>query len=620
MVQAKPAHDPLTYERALPLDLLPYQERTDKYYSVGTAFAIGHGRYVTAGHVLLAGLDSLWGPPELRDNQGNVYPIDKIEKFGLRRDFAVFTLAGKPMGAALKIDSKPALDQVVYAVGNALGTGVVIRDGLYTSNTPERQDGTWKWMRFSAATSPGNSGGPLLDKDGGVIGVVLAKSPSENLNYALPIREVLDAPNDQAVLDERTAYSLDVLAGALQTDILKAKFALPLDLSDFYRTYGDLVNKHEDAQQDALLKREASNLFPNGPGSSRLLNNDPDRMFFPALVERDSSGKWDDVLANNTRLTLDANGYIDAGELGHQWLFHIRRPDNLDPAAFYGNAKTRMDLLTKTGKLHRPVGSERIKIISLGKPIQELQLIDRWQRPWRIDVWPLPFLNAKLVACFLPVPDGSMVMVRTTPSAGLHDAILDFDQRVNFVYVSYTGTLAQWKAFLAEPSLLPGAFHDIRINFDYGQRFSYTSHRMAFSYTPALQAITPDSRLELAFSYFPDGSQVVWDVGDVMVWKTSTDSNHDHINVLRWHAPPAGSDEDLTSRWLKVLKREHPYDGVARSENDVMKIDGVVVPQKADAKPKVLYSVFYGVDGEHPQDFMKDKLKLLMKHLQVSEH
>ena len=32
VVAAKPANDPLTYEKPLPLDLLPFQERTDKYY------------------------------------------------------------------------------------------------------------------------------------------------------------------------------------------------------------------------------------------------------------------------------------------------------------------------------------------------------------------------------------------------------------------------------------------------------------------------------------------------------------------------------------------------------------------------------------------------------------
>src|SRR5579863_1636118 len=93
VVAAKPVDDPLVYEKPLPFEVLPYQERIDKYYSIGTAFSIGGNRYVTAGHVLMAILGGLWGPPTLRDADGHVYAIDKIEKFSLERDFVVFSLA-----------------------------------------------------------------------------------------------------------------------------------------------------------------------------------------------------------------------------------------------------------------------------------------------------------------------------------------------------------------------------------------------------------------------------------------------------------------------------------------------------------------------------------------------
>src|SRR5690606_2935416 len=83
VVAAKPVDDAIRYEKPLPLDLLPYQQRTDKYYSIGTAFYMGDGRYISAGHVLMTGIGSLWGPPELRDAAGHVYPIDKIKKFSL---------------------------------------------------------------------------------------------------------------------------------------------------------------------------------------------------------------------------------------------------------------------------------------------------------------------------------------------------------------------------------------------------------------------------------------------------------------------------------------------------------------------------------------------------------
>jgi hypothetical protein len=57
VVLKKPEHDPLTYEKPLPLDLLPFVERNDAYRSIGTAFALGHNTYVTAAHVFGAGVD-----------------------------------------------------------------------------------------------------------------------------------------------------------------------------------------------------------------------------------------------------------------------------------------------------------------------------------------------------------------------------------------------------------------------------------------------------------------------------------------------------------------------------------------------------------------------------------
>jgi len=621
VVQAKPANDPLSYEKPLPLELLPYQERTDKYYSIGTAFAIGHGRYVTAGHVLLAGLDSLWGAPALRDAGGHVYPIGQIEKFDLRKDFVVFTLAQSPgKDVALPLDRTPALNAVVYAVGNALGTGVVIRDGLYTSDTPEQQDGAWKWMRFSAAASPGNSGGPLLDKDGKVIGVVLMKSANENLNYALPIREVLDAPADKAVLDTRTLYQLDLFSD-VQNGQLKAQFALPENLAAFYRD----MQSRRDANGDALLKqllaREAPELFPNGKGSAQLLHQQTRLDGFPTLIVRGSDGVWQRHGNAGHDYDLGHNGFAAVGAVGRNGMVRIRRPDDVDAARFYASAKLRMDLLARAGLFHRAVASENVKITSFGQPEEERTYLDRWQRPWHVAVWPIPYANMLMVAYSLPTPEGCAMLLRMVPAASRHDTQLDLDELANFVHLTYEGNLAQWKGFLAMPALQPAAMRDIHIAFDYGQRFSYDSPRMAFAYPSTLQAVQPDNLLWLGFRFFLDGGKPVWDVGIVDVWKTQAGDDHDNVDVQRYIAPPAGLDEDLTSRWRKLSERSFPYNGEARFEDGLMKINTVVAPTAVrTAAPGVLYTAFYGTAGNQPQAQMKDKLDLLTRDLRVKEH
>jgi hypothetical protein len=615
VVAAKPSHDPLTYEKPLPLDLLPYQQRTDKDYSIGTAFALGGNRYVTAAHVLMIGLDSLWGPPELRDAAGHVYAIDKIEKFALRKDFAVFSLAAQPPDVAtLQIDGKPVLDQAVYAVGNALGTGVVVRDGLYTSDTPEQQDGQWKWIRFSAAASPGNSGGPLLDQDGNIMGVVLMKSPNENLNYALPISEVLNAPANAAVIDKRSSSGFDLFDTTI-TGTFDAQFALPMSLAGFYARLQSLQQGYEDSQLQAVLAKDPDQVFPRGIGSHEALYGVPGFFAFPTLLRRNSAGEWQPGGKRAAKVPLSDNGYVAIGLVGHNLLFHLRKPDDVSDRQLYGDTTRLMDALTKTGLFRRDIASERIKITGFGKPGLDTAYTDHWQRHWRVLTWPMSFANRRVMVFALPVPDGYDGFVRELPASEDHDYLINMEAMTDFFYLSYHGTLAQWKDYLQNTTLLPMAFKTIHIDADYGRGFSYASQRVDFVITPQVQKIQADSELTLEFMYFPDHDKVAWGVAGIQLKVDANDK--DWVNVQRHFAPAPDLDEAYQSPWHKVESRQHPWDGTAFTNNDVTRIVKVVT--SPDKDPSVLYSVFYAIDGSRSQDFMQGKLDMLMKDLHVHE-
>jgi len=617
VVAAKPVNDPLTYEKPLPLELLPYQERNDKYHSIGTAFAIGHNRYVTAGHVLLAGVGSLWGPLQLRDAKGHVYAIDKIEKFSLRKDFAVFSLATQPGGeAALPIDVKPTLNTAVYAVGNALGTGVVIRDGLYTSDTPEQQDGQWQWLRFSAAASPGNSGGPLLDQDGKVIGVVLMKSANENLNYALPISEVLNAPEHLAVIDERAPYQFGVFDTTL-SNVFKAQFTLPASPADFNASFLKARNAYADSQLKALLAQESARLFPRSAGSSRLLHSVPSLDSFPRVIVRNSNGDWDLSAKLGPRTPLSDNGYLAVGEAARSLLFHVRKPDSVSAGQLYHDPAQLIDQLLKAGLLRRTVGTERIRITALGKPQQDAVYTDAWQRHWQVRVWPVPYINGLVITFSLPVPDGYATLLQITQPANEHEHLIDMRALTDFVQVAYDGTLAQWHDYLAQTALLPGVLHDIRIDADYGGRFSYASPRLDFSFGPTLQAITPNSTLTLGLGYFSEHGKVVWDVGDVRVKADASDPYR--INIERHVQPSADLDDAFQSEWRKLVQQQPPLDGVPYSADGAMRV-AKAVPLAAGASPDVRYTVFHGVVGSTPPATAKAGLDQLLKDLHIHEH
>lgn len=615
VVIPKPASDPLTYEKPLPLDQLPFQERNDKYDSVGTAFALDGGRYVTAGHVLELGIGSLTGEPALRDASGRVYAIDQITRFSLQQDFVEFTLKEPPAITALQVNADPAMNDVVYAVGNALGTGIVIRDGLYTSQTPEDEDGRWKWIRFSAAASPGNSGGPLLDKDGKVIGVVLMKSPGENLNYALPISEVLKAPANLAVADKREVYELDAIEDK-HADTFKAQFALPKSFADFSAEFQKLRNANTDRELREMLAENAETMFPKGQGSSRVLHASSDDDPFPGLLHRGDDGIWRIARPRPNKTPLSPNGYVTWASWGNQLLFHLRKPDDVSSKQLYGDPKLFMDLMHKGMPLKRRVGAESIKITSLGQPSEQQTLTDAYQRQWQAMAWPLPYENTKIIVFALPVPDGYAGMLRMTSVRGEYENRADLKTLADFIHLGYQGTLAQWREYLAEPQWLPAALKDINLRFDYGQQLAYKSQRVEFSYTPAVQAIDKDSQLSLGLSYFRDQDKVVWDVSRIIVKVNANDAGG--IGVIRRAAPSDDLDDDYRSQWDKLLRRKHPYDAAPYSKDDVSAIITVGGPPLAeDAKPDVLYQVSFAVEGPHPDEEMKGKLKLLLDTLRV---
>jgi len=616
VVAAKPENDPLSYEKPLPLELLPFQERNDKYYSIGTAFAIGQNLYVTAGHVFQPLMGGLWGAPALRDGSGKVYAVAKIEKFSLDRDFVVFSLASPPDIVPFETNSSPELNSVVYSVGNALGTGIVLRDGLYTSNTPEDQDGRWNFIRFSAAASPGNSGGPLLDRNGKVVGVVLRKSPNENLNYALPIGEVLKAPDHVAEADSRLTYRIGVM-DTVQIGIFKMRFSLPLDFADFAVAFLAQQDAFADRQLADLLKKDSDRLFPNGAGSQRLLHGLATLNTYPSLVSRNGDGIWNLFAKPENKTPLAGNGYVQLGVAGGNLMFHWHRPDSVSAKQAYDTPDRLIGDLLQSGFLHRIVASEQVKINALGKPAEETIHTDRWLRRWQVRIWPLAYANMLFVTFALPVPDGYDVIAQIVPAGQRHDHIIGMQAQTDFIEAAYEGTLTQWKDFLGEKGLLPSLFTRVKADFTKDGGFAYASDRARFSVAPEVEAVTPQSVLTLGLGWFGDSGNVVWDSSIIRLKRTADDN--DWLNVQRHIKPSEGLDQSLASEWEKIVQRQHPFDAVIRTENDITKITGVLAsPAEGESAP--LYTAFIGVSGVTTQDVMKAKLDVWLKDFRVTEH
>jgi hypothetical protein len=613
VVLRKPDTDTLTYEKPLPLDLIPFVIRNDHYWSIGTAFAVAPDTYVSAAHVLLATVGSEHGAPALRDGAGHVYPIDRVLKLSVDKDFAVFTVTGAPPAVPLPVSSTHTIDDTVFAVGNALGEGVVVRDGLLTSETPEDQDGRWKWLRFSAAASPGNSGGPLLDASGRVIGIVLAKSPNENLNYALPLQMALEAPQQTSV-DLRYSVRLPYARQA-QVSTLKAELPLPKPFADFAKEYRELRRKTTQRDRELVQGALADQLFPRGRSGKLLamVYSSP----LPTFVQEDSGDAWDIIAPDNTvSQDLPDRGLVAVGDSLGARVFRVRRPGGASDAAFYHDPGPFMDMVLKGLKLPRQVGNQEIRVTSLGRAPQQRTLEDSQGRRWQVTSWSLGHADSYLLCYALPTPEGYVGMVGVAPASEQEALDSYLGELTDVLYVSYSGTLAQWLAFLSRPELRPRAFDHLTLALD-DRQVNFRSPRLALQIPRDLAGFSAGSELTLNMTYLLEGKKLSWDIGGVYLYKDPDE--HTFVGVSRHPKPREDASHDVLETWEQMRTHGPGFNRIAGHDPEFKSYwihDSVSAPvlqnPGLDPDAAVLYDVFYSTStSAYPQDLEEAERRLI---------
>jgi serine protease Do len=617
VVVGKPDTDPLSYEKPLPLDLLPFAERTGKYRPVGTAFAVGHGRFVTAAHVIAVGCGSQFGPIAIRDESGKIYLLDKILKYSEAEDYAVFTVNDAPRVTALDAHDRPALNDPVFAVGNAYGEGIVIRDGLYTSDTPEEREGRWKWLRFSAAASPGNSGGPLVDRRGRVIGVVLRKSPNENLNVAVAIDQVLKGSEEWATFEGRFPYRFPMMRASDATETTE-RFSLPKPIAEFY-------SAALTATKDALVKAQTqyqtqhgARMFPHGADSQPLLHS-LYTAAFPRAIEERSDGVWGVSEPKPQRSQLDQNGYVETAPFPGATLVRLRMPDDVKWADLYANSKLFMDLVLKGMPVRRSVGSDSVRVTSLNKATTDTTFSDAYGRTWQVRTWLEPDNDSVVISIALPTPQGYVALVAQRPTAVQAIMLDDLRSLTGFVYLSFAGTLKQWQDYMSASMERPNVLRSLEIHWDYGKEFRYRSKRFNLVVPDALRKIEPESLLVLAFTYFAAGDTTVWDVGGVYLEEAQQKGKW--IYVIRHQHPSPGLPEGFAERWHTIETRAHPYTGAAYSTNGGTRIDSIETFKDVNvSSSSIVYSITATAEGTQDQASMKHALDALRAGVTILEH
>ena len=187
--------------------VLTVSGRDGKGASLGTGFvASADGLIATNFHVIDVGRAIT---VELAD--GKHYEASEVHAADRERDLAVIRIDAKGLAPLRLGDSTKMKDgQAVVAVGNPRGLKRSVVTGVLSSR---REVEGRPVLQLAMPVEPGNSGGPVLDMEGRVVGVVSSKSlVTPNLGFAVAVeslKPLLDKPHPVPMSAWLTIGALD---------------------------------------------------------------------------------------------------------------------------------------------------------------------------------------------------------------------------------------------------------------------------------------------------------------------------------------------------------------------------------------------------------------------------
>lgn len=157
----------------------------------------------------------------------------------------------------------------VIAIGNALGFGQSVTAGCISAlnRVMQTTDGsTMTLIQTDAAINPGNSGGALLDRDGRLIGINVAKlsdSDVEGMGFAIPISQVRDIIDELSLIkgiggDDKVSEEDYPYLGVQLKDIsenMVTNYGMPAGILVYY------VEENSPAQVAGIMNNDVITSF-----------------------------------------------------------------------------------------------------------------------------------------------------------------------------------------------------------------------------------------------------------------------------------------------------------------------------------------------------------------------
>lgn len=194
---------------AVAAQLLPSVVQIERPGAEGSGFSYADRRILTAAHVVAGARQVTVRTSDGTEMTGRVLGGDPVA------DIAVVEVDGEVPPADLALGDPPEVGQLAVAIGSPLGFSQSVTSGVVSAVDRELQIGGTTLdglIQTDAPINQGNSGGPLADRQGRVIGVnvaiATASGGSDGLGFAVGIDKAVEIA-DRFTGDSPQPGSLD---------------------------------------------------------------------------------------------------------------------------------------------------------------------------------------------------------------------------------------------------------------------------------------------------------------------------------------------------------------------------------------------------------------------------
>ncbi|MBK8725981.1 MAG: trypsin-like peptidase domain-containing protein [Holophagaceae bacterium] len=553
VVVPKPEKDSIVYEKPLPWDLVPFQERNDKFHSIGTAFAISDHELVTAFHVLSPSSPSRsFQRFFIRDAQQRTWEVDQILAADEHRDVVRFSVKDKTFASWLQLRPDYEINETVFTIGNAYGEGILIRKGELVGSIPEPMDGAFQHLKISANVNSGNSGGPLVDLKGRVLGLVVQRR--DNLAIALPAGE-FQKLKAAAVFHNKVTYGFSLVPGHTIVRPRDMELPLPAPLAALRDKAQQGLKALYTKGMDELLGELAPEFYPVGKSSQEAMREMPNHTAPEVYFKASNTNLWAlSDLDYKGQALPDGSQIAMAGTAGLSFLA-LRRSSHMTARELFEKPRTAMDLILQSVRVNRQVGSADTRILSYGEPLQVTRHVDRHGRVWWFAVWHQEFSDQVKLLYGTLTPEGIALVLKEDTWNELDQWNYDLPRILDLVSIGYKGTPRQWEEFLALPQALPAFLKEMTVARKDGG-FALRSPWIQVDLPKALLVLDDEAKLHVNFGFEPGPGaprpalrrlQLSW-------------GEDEYLTLLKHLRVPDDSPEEKRKGWLKVVDQKAPYD------------------------------------------------------------